>query len=48
VGAWAERRKQRKLARRIRWQQAAATPIDELTDDEMQDIEDEEQHRNGW
>jgi hypothetical protein len=43
--AWSERRKQRKLARRLRLLQSGPTPIEPLTDDEMQDIEDEEQGR---
>jgi hypothetical protein len=41
-------RKQRKVERRLRRLAAGPVAIEELTDDEMQDIEDQEQHRNGW
>jgi hypothetical protein len=45
MGARAEKRRQRKLARRLRLLESGPTPIEPLTDDEMQDIEDEEQGR---
>jgi hypothetical protein len=45
MGAHAEKRRQRKLERRLRLLESGPTPIEPLTDDEMQDIEDEERGR---
>ena len=45
MGARAEKRRQRKIERRRRLLESGPTPIEPLTDDEMQDIEDQEQGR---
>jgi hypothetical protein len=45
MGARAEKRRQRKIERRLRLLASGPTPLEPLTDDEMQDIEDEGQGR---